>query len=166
MVTGACDARRQLLDLRLADPRFEPALVETVLASWSRRGKQAIYDPGDQLARRATQHAEDQLLRPTANGERMRMVLRDARLFDWRPLGIQTVADRIELAVGLTVVGVRYLTERISGEHRHGSQDYPHHIDLRWRLRFTPSAEPPWCLVSSTNPAHGIPGVDARTQPG
>lgn len=121
---------------------------------------QTLYDRS-----RRSESAREQLLHPVVDGRRVRLALCDARLDSWRPLHPSVTAGHTELQVELAIVAVRYLTEQITGQHIHGSQEYAHAIDLRWTLVFSPSEEPPWQLTHTTSPASRIAWVDDPETP-
>ena len=149
-------ARVQLLDLAVVDAHFAPELLEAALGQLVDAWEQATDGIVGQLNQRVDAEARAELLDVSCDGDQLRMVLRDARLKDWRPTHV--TATTVEVQV--TVSGVRFVIDAVTRRPRFGSPDQRHDMKLGWSLRRSPSDHVPWQLARSTNPAQAIPGLD------
>jgi hypothetical protein len=150
---------RQLLDLSVVDGRFLPLFVQSMLHHLIDAWEQATIANGEALSMRVSPEAYDQLLHPRGGNVPARLVLRDATLRSWRPTGVEVRPDPARIVVFLRVSAVRYLINTADGSHLAGSAEYQHEIRLHWTLELTESAEIPWRLIISTNPAADLPGT-------
>ena len=150
---------RQLLELSVVDGRFVPLLVQSTLRHLIDAWEQATIADGEALSLRVSPEAYDQLLHPRGGNVPTRLVLRDATLRGWRPTAVEVRPDPARIVIFLRVSAVRYLINTADGSHLAGSPEYQHEITLHWTLELTESAELPWRLIASTNPAADMPGT-------
>ncbi len=150
---------RQLLDLSVVDGRFVPLFVQSTLRHLIDAWEQATIASDEALSLRVSPEAYDQLLHPRGGNVPTRLVLRDATLRAWRPTGVEVRPEPARIVIFLRVSAVRYLINTADGSHLAGSLEYQHEIRLHWTLELTESAEVPWRLVASSNPAADMPGT-------
>jgi hypothetical protein len=149
----------QLLDLSVVDGRFVPLFVQSTLRHLIDAWEQATIASDEGLSLRVSPEAYDQLLHPRGGNVPTRLVLRDATLRAWKPTGVEVRPDPARIVIFLRVSAVRYLINTADGTHLAGSLEYHHEIRLHWTLELTESAEVPWRLVASSNPATDMPGT-------
>jgi hypothetical protein len=143
-----------LLDLSVVDGRYLPALIAAQLAHLIEAWEEAVAGSQAPLAALTSADALAALLRP---GPGKRMIIRDATLKSWEPVRLELSAHPPLIAVWLEVHAFRYVASD-DGAPRAGTDNEPRRIALTWRLELTDNVRAPWRLVSSTNPAAGIPG--------
>jgi hypothetical protein len=150
---------KQLLDLSVVDGRFVPLFVQSTLLHLIDAWEQATIANDEALSLRVSPEAYDQLLHPRGGNVPTRIVLRDATLRRWRPTAVEARPDPARLVIFLRVSAVRYLINTADGSHLAGSPEYRHEITMHWTLELTESAELPWRLIASSNPAADMPGT-------
>ena len=143
-----------LFDLSLLDGRFDPSLIASELAHLLEAWQVAVTGSEAPLEQLATSHARAALLRP---GHGTRLIVRDAVLKSWEPTRLELAHQPPAIEVALNVEAVRYVVAN-DGSHRAGNQADPRQMDLAWTLERTDSAQVPWRLTRSNNPAEAIAG--------
>jgi hypothetical protein len=143
-----------LLDLSVADSRFESALIAAQLAHLIEAWEEAVNGSEEPLGELASDQAKDALLRP-ARGTRL--IVRDAVLKSWEASKLHLSQRPPVIEVTLDVQAVRYVV-RDNGTSVAGNRTDAHQMALTWALELTDSAQDPWRLPTSSNPAESIPG--------
>jgi hypothetical protein len=88
------------------------------------------------------------------------VIIRDASLKDWRPVGVSQSGDRPTVDVELTVLARRYLSYgKGSPAGMPGSKTRRRPIAMRWSLAMDTDSVLVWRLTHSSNPAADIPGA-------
>jgi hypothetical protein len=143
-----------LLDLSVIDGRFVPALIAAELAHLIEMWVGAVNGSEAPLHELASTEAIEALLRP---GNGSRLIVRDAVMKSWEPtrLDLSRHPPVIELSVDLEAV--RYVVGS-DGTAAAGNETKAHQMVLTWALELTESAQTPWCLTRSSNPAETIGG--------
>lgn len=145
-----------LLDLSIVDGRFLPALIAAELAHLLESWEAAVTGSEAPFETLASANARSALLRP---GPGCRLVMRDAVLKSWNPTKLNLSQNPPTVEVMLHVDAVRYLIGT-DGGHLAGDDTNAHRIALKWILELTASAQTPWRLITSNNPAQAIPAWD------
>jgi hypothetical protein len=143
-----------LLDLSVVDSRFLPALIAAELAHLVEAWEAAVTGPEAPLEQLASDDARAALLYP---GTSARLVVRDAVLKAWEPTELHLTRHPPTIETTVDVEAVRYVAGD-DGTHLAGNMTDPRRIKLTWTLELTESAEVPWRLVSSSDPAAAIAG--------
>ncbi len=144
-----------LSDLSLLDGRFDPALIASELVHLLEVWQEAVTGSEAPLKERASTHAIAVMLRP---GRGTRLIVRDAALKSWVPKRLDLGHQPPVIELALNVEAVRYVVAS-DGTHRAGNETDPRQMDLVWTLERTDSAQIPWQLTRSNNPAEQIPGL-------
>jgi hypothetical protein len=143
-----------LLDLSLVDGRFLPALIATELAHLIEAWEGAVSGSEAPLAELASTEARDALLRP---GPNRRLVVHDAVLKSWEATRLDLSGRPPAIEVALVVEATRSVV-RDDGRAVVGNQTEARQLALTWTLELTDSAQDPWRLATSNNPAESIAG--------
>jgi predicted lipid-binding transport protein (Tim44 family) len=141
------DARAAANDLSLADPRFEPAVLEAaarrVVAGWA----DAIDGADDALAAVSTPEALKALLYPA--GDKTRVVVRGPHVRKLRIAALDAATDPATMTVEVTVSGRRYVEDRDTTTVVSGSRDTETTFVERWRLALDGTDDSPWRIVDA-----------------
>ena len=141
------DARAAANDLSLADPRFEPAVLEAaaraVVGGWA----EAVDGSDDPLAAVASPEALEALLHP--RGEKTRLVVRGPHVQRLRIAALDAAADPPTMTVEVDVKGRRYIEDRDTTTVVSGSRDSETTFTERWTLALDGSAQAPWRIVDA-----------------
>jgi hypothetical protein len=143
-----------LLDLSTVDGRFLPALIAAELAHLIEVWEEATTGSEAPLGNLASHEATAALLHPAGD---KRLIMRDAELKSWEPTRLDLSRRPAAVEVALTVDAIRYVVT-VDRDYVVGNADQPHHMALTWLLELTDSAQAPWRLARSNNPAEQIPG--------
>ncbi|HEY1832758.1 MAG TPA: hypothetical protein VGG38_21145 [Acidimicrobiales bacterium] len=143
-----------LLDLSVVDSRFESALIAAQLAHLIEVWEEAVNGSEEPLEELTSNQVKGTLLRP-ARGTRL--IVRDAVLKSWEASKLHLSQRPPAIEVTLDVQAVRYVV-RDNGTSVAGNRTDAHQMALTWALELTDSAQDPWRLTKSNNPAEGIPG--------
>jgi hypothetical protein len=143
-----------LLDLSVVDGRYLPVLVAAQLARLVEAWEEAVTGSPAPLAALTSDAALAALLRP-APGKRL--IIRDAVLKSWEPIRLELASQPPMIVVMAEIEAIRYVVTD-DGAHRAGNDNEPRQIVLIWTLELTDDTRTPWRLLSTTNPAQGIPG--------
>jgi hypothetical protein len=143
-----------LLDLSVVDGRYLPALVAAQIAHLVEAWEEAATGSPAPLAALTSAEALTALLQP---GPGKRMVIRDATLTSWEPVRLELSEQPPMIVTRVEIKAERYVVTD-DGAHRAGNDNERRDIILIWKLELTDNNRAPWRLVSSSNPAQGIPG--------
>jgi hypothetical protein len=136
------------------DSRFGPPLIAAELAHILEAWEGAVIGSEAPLEELASAEARAALLGPSRG---TRLVVRDAVLKSWETTRIDLSPHAPTIEVSLDVQAVRYVA-RDNGSAVAGNHTDARPVDLKWTLELTATAEFPWRLVTSNNPAEAIPG--------
>jgi hypothetical protein len=143
-----------LLDLSVVDSRFGPALISAELAHLLGAWEGAVTGSEAPLEELASDEAREALLRPRPG---TRLVIRDGVLKSWEATRLDLTRRPPAIEVTLDVEAVRYVVTG-NGSHVAGNRTQARRMFLTWIVELTDSAQAPWRLSSSNNPAEAIPG--------
>jgi predicted lipid-binding transport protein (Tim44 family) len=141
------DARAAANDLSLADPRFEPAVLEAAarraVAGWA----EAV-DGGDAgLAAVSTPEALEALLHPS--GDKTRLVVRGPQVRRLAIVALDAAAEPATMTVEVQVTGRRYVEDRDTTTVVSGSRDAETTFTERWKLALDGADDTPWRIVDA-----------------
>jgi predicted lipid-binding transport protein (Tim44 family) len=140
-------ARAAALDLALADPRFEPAVLEAavrrVVAAWV----EAVDGDDAALEAVAARAAVDALLYDGDAGRHTRVVVRGARVDHVAIERLDAAAAPPAMAVAVRVRGRRYVQQRDTAAILGGSDTREIAFAVRWRLTLDGPPGAPWRLA-------------------
>jgi hypothetical protein len=154
LVTADEQPALALLDLSILDGRFLPALIAAALAHLLEAWEEASTGSETPLEKLASSNARASLLHPEGD---KRLIVRDAVLKSWEPTGLALSRSPPAVDVALAVDAIRYVATA-EGDYLAGNAQRSHHIALTWVLELADSAQTPWRLATSSNPAKDIPG--------
>ncbi len=160
LISVDAPADQKLRELSAMDARFVPELLSASLEHVIEAWEEATTGTEGPLAQLVSPTAMQVLLHPPTGDQRAGFVLRDATLERWKPTALDLATQPPCVEVSLTVSAVRYVVSSTSGSHLRGSVDVRHEMTLAWTLQLINSERTPWQLMTSTNPAEGIPGSD------
>ena len=140
-------ARAAALDLALADPRFDPAVLEAavrrVVAAWV----EAVDGADAPLEAVAAPAAVDALLYDRDATRRTRLVVRGARAERVTVERLEAAAEPPAMVVAVTVRGRRYVQDRDTAAILSGSDARDDVFTARWRLTLDGPPAAPWRLA-------------------
>jgi predicted lipid-binding transport protein (Tim44 family) len=147
----AGDARAAANDLALADPRFEPAVLEAAarraVAAWA----EAVDGEDAGLAAVATPEALRALLHP--NGNETRLVVRGPEVRRLRITALDAASDPATMTIEVDVAGRRYVEDRDTTTVVSGSRDTQTEFTERWTLALDGTDDTPWRIVDAAAPS-------------
>jgi predicted lipid-binding transport protein (Tim44 family) len=147
----AGEPRAAANDLSLADPRFEPAVLEAAarraVAAWA----EAVDGEDTGLAAVASPEALRALLYP--NGEGTRLVVRGPQVRQLRIVALDAAAEPATMTVEVDVTGRRYVEDRDTTTVVAGSRDAETSFTERWTLALDGADDTPWRVVDAAAPS-------------
>jgi predicted lipid-binding transport protein (Tim44 family) len=141
------DARAAANDLSLADPRFEPAVLEAAARRAVGAWAEAV-DGGDaSLAAVSTPQALEALLHPS--GDKTRLVVRGPEVRRLAIVSLDAAAEPATMTVEVEVTGRRYIEDRDTTTVVSGSRDTETTFTERWKLARDGADDTPWRIVDA-----------------
>ena len=141
------DARAAANDLSLADPRFEPAVLEAAarraVAGWA----EAVDGEDAGLAAVSTPQALEALLHPS--GDKTRLVVRGPQVRRLAIVALDAAAEPATMTVEVEVTGRRYVEDRDTTTVVSGSRDAETTFTERWKLALDGADDTPWRIVDA-----------------
>ena len=141
------DARAAANDLSLADPRFEPAVLEAAarraVAGWA----EAVDGEDAGLAAVSTPQALEALLHPS--GDETRLVVRGPQVRRLAIVALDAAAEPATMTVEVDVTGRRYIEDRDTTTVVSGSRDDETRFTERWKLALDGADDTPWRIVDA-----------------
>jgi predicted lipid-binding transport protein (Tim44 family) len=143
------DARRQALDLSLADARFAPDLLEAAarraVAAWA----EAVDGEDEPLEAVASAEAVDQLLYGGDHSRKTRLVIRGPRVKKIKIRRVDVAREPAAMDVQVDVFGRRYVEARDTAAVVRGDKNRPQLFVEQWLLTLDGSDDSPWRLADA-----------------
>jgi predicted lipid-binding transport protein (Tim44 family) len=147
------DARAAANDLSLADPRFEPAVLEAAarraVAAWA----EAVDGEDAGLAAVSTPQALEALLHPS--GDKTRLVVRGPQVRRLAIVALDAADEPATMTVEVQMTGRRYVEDRDTTTVVSGSRDAETTFTERWKLALDGADDTPWRIVDAAAAARG-----------
>jgi hypothetical protein len=156
LVSPSAPGGHALFDLSLVDGRFLPALLGAALARLVESWEEATTGSDAPLRALAREDAVQRLLYPEHDGDRYRLMLRDAELVRWEVDRFDPAAAPPRVVVTVTVRAVRFVIDDETGERVAGSTSAPSEMRPAWTLELTDAGPVEWRLVAATDPVRGL----------
>jgi predicted lipid-binding transport protein (Tim44 family) len=144
-------AREAALDLALADPRFDPQVLEVAVRRVVEAWTEAVDGPDAPLEALASRAAVDELLYGGDASRATRLVVRGARVDDVTVERLEADAHPPAMAVAATVTGRRYVQQRDTAAILSGSDAREQRFTVRWRLVLDGPDDAPWRLGAAAD---------------
>ena len=144
-------AREAALDLALADPRFDPQVLEVAVRRVVDAWTEAVDGPDAPLEALASRAAVDELLYGGDASRATRLVVRGARVDGVTVERLEADADPPAMAVAATVTGRRYVQQRDTAAILSGSDAREQRFTVRWRLVLDGPDDAPWRLGAAAD---------------
>ena len=144
-------AREAALDLALADPRFDPQVLEVAVRRVVDARTEAVDGPDAPLEALAARAAVDELLDGGDASRATRLVVRGARVDGVTVERLEADADPPAMAVAATVTGRRYVQQRDTAAILSGSDAREQRFTVRWRLVLDGPDDAPWRLGAAAD---------------
>jgi predicted lipid-binding transport protein (Tim44 family) len=144
----AASAAAKARDLSLADPRFDPdvidATVRRAVAAWA----EAVDGDDAAFARVARPDLLGELLHPPGNGRSLRLVVRAPVVLETTLLRVDSEAAPPTATVHMRLRGVRYVEDRDTLDLVAGSRDRASRFDGTWTLALDGPDDAPWRVAA------------------
>ena len=141
------DARAAAQDLSVADPRFEPAVLEAAARRAVSGWAEAVDGEDAPLAAVASPEALEAMLHPS--GEKTRLVVRGPHVKRLRIVDLDAKTDPATMTVEVEVSGRRYVEDRDTTTVVAGSRDSQTTFTERWKLALDGTDDTPWRIVDA-----------------
>jgi predicted lipid-binding transport protein (Tim44 family) len=143
------DARRQALDLSLADARFAPDLLEAAarraVAAWA----EAVDGEDAPLEAVASAEAVDQLLYGGDRSRKTRLVVRGPRVKKIKICRVDVGREPAAMELQVDVFGRRYVEDRDTAAVVRGDKNRPQLFVEQWQLTLDGPDDSPWRLAEA-----------------
>ena len=143
------DAREQVADLSLADPRFNQEVLEVAVRKVVEGWAEAVDGSDAPLEAVASPEAVTALLYPGDPSKTTRLVVRGPRIGKILISKLDASSDPATLTLTIDVNGRRYLENRDTAAVVSGSKDLPSTFTESWQLALDGPDSAPWRLVGT-----------------
>ena len=143
------DARAAALDLSLADPRFEPDVLEVAARRAVEAWAEAVDGSDSALEAVAAPEAVAQLLHPGDPARGTRLVVRGPRVKQIRIEALDAGATPPAMTIAVDLGGRRYIEDRDTAAVVSGSRESATTFTERWTLALDGPDTAPWRIVDA-----------------
>lgn len=143
------DARAAALDLSLADPRFEPDVLEAAARRAVEAWAEAVDGADTPLEAVASPGAVAQLLHPGDDSGTTRLVVRGPRVKQIRIEALDAGATPATMTIAIDLGGRRYIENRDTAAVLSGSRESATTFTERWTLALDGPDTAPWRIVDA-----------------
>jgi hypothetical protein len=151
LVSGNAPVAQQLSEISEVDRRFDRDLIvarlKRIVAVW----EQSTAGSADLLSDVAAEPAVQMLLHGPPRPEPLRLILHDAIIESWTPVGLELSAVP-HIRIALVVSAVRYVVSDRTGALAAGDSETRHRIALDWTLALYRDPGARWQLTSTSSP--------------